>query len=173
MPSLKGSVQHGQQWPQVNVCLKEAFQKLASIRIFIVDDSEPWRHAICSLLREHKDLEIICEGSDGLEAVEKSAALQPDLILLDIGLPNLNGLEAARQIRKVSPNSKIIFLTSHSDPDLVQEALRIGAMGFVAKTAAASDLLPAVVAVMRDQRFVRKGHSLDAWMAQGGEDSSY
>jgi DNA-binding NarL/FixJ family response regulator len=135
---------------------KEAIGKLPSIRIFIVDDSEPWRRAISSILQQHKDLEVICEASDGLVAVEKSAALQADLILLDIGLPNLNGLEAARQIRKVSPGSKIIFLTSHANPDLVQEALRIGALGFVVKSDAAADLLPAVRAVMRDQRFVRR-----------------
>jgi len=129
---------------------------LASVRIFIVDDSGPWRRAICSMLQEYKDMEVICEGSDGLQAVEKSAALQPDVVLLDIGLPNLNGLEAARQIRKVSPHSRIIFVTSHNDPDLVDEALRIGASGFVIKADAASDLLSAVSAVMRNQRFVRR-----------------
>jgi DNA-binding NarL/FixJ family response regulator len=129
---------------------------LASVRIFIVDDSGPWRRAICSMLQEYKDMEVICEGSDGLQAVEKSAALQPDVVLLDIGLPNLNGLEAARQIRKVSPHSRIIFLTSHNDPDLVDEALRIGASGFVIKADAASDLLSALSAVMRNQRFVRR-----------------
>lgn len=129
---------------------------MASVRIFIVDDSGPWRRAICSMLQEYKDMEVICEGSDGLQAVEKSAALQPDVVLLDIGLPNLNGLEAARQIRKVSPHSRIIFVTSHNDPDLVDEALRIGASGFVIKADAASDLLSAVSAVMRNQRFVRR-----------------
>jgi DNA-binding NarL/FixJ family response regulator len=129
---------------------------LASVRIFIVDDSGPWRRAICSMLQEYKDMEVICEGSDGLQAVEKSAALQPDVVLLDIGLPNLNGLEAARQIRKVSPHSRIIFVTSHNDPDLVDEALRIGASGFVIKADAASDLLSALSAVMRNQRFVRR-----------------
>ena len=108
------------------------------------------------MLQEYKDMEVICEGSDGLQAVEKSAALQPDVVLLDIGLPNLNGLEAARQIRKVAPHSRIIFLTSHNDPDLVDEALRIGASGFVIKADAASDLLSAVSAVMRNQRFVRR-----------------
>ncbi|MGA7318393.1 MAG: response regulator transcription factor [Silvibacterium sp.] len=127
---------------------------MASVRIFIVDDSEPWRRAICSMLQEYKDLEVICEGADGLKAVEKSAALQPDVILLDIGLPHLNGLEAARRIRKVSPHSRIIFLTSYNDPDLVEEALRLGASGFVIKADAASDLLSAVSAVMRNQRFV-------------------
>jgi len=129
---------------------------LASVRIFIVDDSGPWRRAICSMLQEYKDMEVICEGSDGLQAVEKSAALQPEVVLLDIGLPNLNGLEAARQIRKVSPHSRIIFVTSHNDPDLVDEALRIGASGFVIKADAASDLLSALSAVMRNQRFVRR-----------------
>ena len=139
----------------MNFCLKEAIGRLASVRILIVDDHGPWRLAISSFLQQQKDLEVICEASDGLEAVEKSAALQPDVVLLDISLPNLNGFEAARQIRKVSPGSRILFLTSHDSPDLVQEALRIGALGFVIKSDAASDLLPAVSAVMRDQRFVR------------------
>ena len=128
---------------------------MASVRILIVDDHGPWRRAISSILQQQKDLEVICEASDGIEAVEKSAALHPDVVLLDIGLPSLNGFEAARQIRKVSPGSRILFLTSHDSPDLVREALRIGALGFVIKSDAASDLLPAVSAVMRDQRFVR------------------
>jgi DNA-binding NarL/FixJ family response regulator len=139
---------------------------LASIRIFVVDDSERWRLAICSMLHEYKDLEVVCEGSDGLEAVEKSATLQPDLVLLDISLPALNGLEAARQIRKVSPNSRILFVTSHNDPDLVQEAFRIGVLGFVLKSDAASDLFPAVSAVMRDQRFITKRLFPDAGTIQ-------
>ena len=78
------------------------------------------------------------------------------MVLLEIRLASLNGLEAARQIRKVSPHSRIIFVTSHNDPDLVDEALRIGASGFVIKADAASDLLSAVSAVMRNQRFVRR-----------------
>ena len=127
---------------------------MATVRIFIVDDYEPWRRAVCSILQQDKDLEVICEGSDGLEAIQKSAELQPDLVLLDIGLPNLNGMEAARQIRKVSPGSKILFLTMHESPELVQEALRIDASGFVTKSDAACDLLPAVRAVMRNQRFI-------------------
>ena len=139
---------------------------MATIRIFIVDDCEPWRRAVCSILQQYKDLEVICEGSDGLEAVQKSAELQPDLVLLDLGLPNLNGMEAARQIRKVSPGSKILFLTSDDSPDLVQEALRIGALGYVIKSDAASDLLPAVSAVMRNQRCVPRRLCPIAWMIQ-------
>jgi DNA-binding NarL/FixJ family response regulator len=117
-----------------------------------VDDFEPWRRAVCSILEQDKDLEVIFEASDGLEAVQKSAELQPDLVLLDIGLPNLDGLEAARKIRQFSPGSKIIFLTMHDDQDVVQEALRIGALGFVVKSDAECRLLPAVRAAMRNQR---------------------
>jgi DNA-binding NarL/FixJ family response regulator len=150
----------------VNVCLKGAICNLATVRILIVDDFEPWRRAVCSILQQDKDLKVICQGSDGLEAVQKSTELQPDLILLDIGLPNLNGMEAARQIRKASPGSRIIFLTSYDDPELVQEALRIGALGFVIKSDAASDLLRAVRAVLRNQRFVPQRLCSIPWMIQ-------
>ncbi len=150
----------------VNVCLKGAFCNLSTVRIFIVDDFEPWRRAVRSILQREKDLEVICEGSDGLEAVQKSAELHPDLVLLDIGLPNLNGLEAARQIRKVSAASRILFLTSYDSPDLVQEALRIGALGYVIKTDAASDLLRAVRAVMRNQRFIPQRLCSIPWIIQ-------
>ncbi len=126
---------------------------MAAVRIFIVDDGRAWRKAVCSLLQEQLDLVIICEGSDGLEAVRKSEELQPDLILLDIGLPSVNGLEAARQIRKVSPCSRILFQSSHHDPEVLQEALRTGAMGYVVKSNAARDLLRAVNTVMRDEQF--------------------
>jgi DNA-binding NarL/FixJ family response regulator len=154
----------------VNVCLKETFPRLATFRVLIVDDFEPWRRTVRSILQQHKDLEVICESSDGLEAVQKSADLQPDLVLLDIGLPNLNGMEAARQIRKVSRTSKILFLTSHDNPELVQEALSIGASGFVIKSDAASNLLPAVSAIMRNQRFVRRGLLPIAWMIQDSSE---
>ena len=126
---------------------------MATVGVFIVDDFEPWRRAVHSILGQAKGLEVIFEGSEGLEAVRKSAELQPDLVLLDIGLPDLNGLAAARQIRKVSPDSRIIFLTAHDSSDLVQEALRSGALGFVIKSDAARDLLAAVSSVMRDELF--------------------
>jgi DNA-binding NarL/FixJ family response regulator len=139
---------------------------LAAVRIFIVDDYEPWRRTVCSILAQYKDLEVVGECSDGLEAVQKSAELQPDLVLLDIGLPDLNGLEAARQIRQVSPGSKILFLTTHNSPELVQESLRTGAMGFVEKSDAGRDLLRAVSTVMRNQRFVSRRICPIPWMIQ-------
>ena len=94
------------------------------------------------------------EVTDGLEAVQKAQELQPDLILLDIGLPRLNGIEAARRIRKLSPKSKVLFVSQESSADVVQEALRTGAEGYVVKMDAGLELLSAVNAVLRGERFV-------------------
>jgi CheY-like chemotaxis protein len=102
-------------------------------------------------------LEVVCELSDGLAAVQKAAELNPDLILLDIGLPTLNGIEAARQIRKLVPKAKILFLSQESSADVVKEVLNLGARGYVVKTQAGSELLPAVEAVLHDKQFVSKG----------------
>jgi DNA-binding NarL/FixJ family response regulator len=101
-------------------------------------------------------LEVVCELSDGLAAVQKAKELNPDLILLDIGLPGLNGIEAGRQIRKVVPSAKIIFLTQESSEDVVQEALSLGALGYVVKTRAGSDLLAAVEAVLTGEQYVSR-----------------
>ena len=139
---------------------------MASVRSLFVDEFEPWRRAACAILQQNKHLEVIGEGSDGLEAIQKSEELQPDLVLLEIRLASLNGLEAARQIRTVSPGSKILFLTLEDSPDFVQEALRVGALGYVIKSDAASNLLPAVRAVMHNQRFVPRRFSHIAWMIQ-------
>ena len=129
------------------------FRQLGPIRILIVDDFEPWRRAVCSILAQDTDLELIGESSDGLDAVQKSQELQPDLVLLDLQMPKMNGLEAARQIRKVSPGSKILFLSVSHCQDTMGEALKVG-VGFVVKEEAARDLLPAVRSVIRDEPFV-------------------
>src|SRR4030095_8425698 len=94
------------------------------------------------------------EVCDGAEAVQQAQELQPDLILLDIGLPTLNGIEAARRIRKVSPTSKILFVTENRSTDIVEEALSTGASGYVVKSNAGSELLPAIEAVLRGKQFV-------------------
>ena len=101
-----------------------------------------------------RHLQVIGEVSDGLQAVHKTAELQPDLILMDIGLPSVNGIEAARQIRKLAPELKIIFLTQESSAGVVQEALSLGAQGYVVKAMAASKLLAAVEAVLAGRTFV-------------------
>jgi DNA-binding NarL/FixJ family response regulator len=126
----------------------------STYRVLVVDDYEPWRRFATRTLQKKQGLQVVSEASDGLEAVQKAAELQPDLILLDIGLPRLNGIEAARRIRKVSPDSKILFLSQESSSDLVQEALNMGALGYVVKTRAARELLAAVEAVCRGLQFV-------------------
>jgi two-component system nitrate/nitrite response regulator NarL len=127
------------------------------VRVLVVDDNEPFRKFICSILRKRAELEIIGEASDGVEAVHKSNELQPDLILLDIGLPRLNGIEVARRIRKLAPKSKIVFLSQESSPDIVRCALSSGAMGYVPKQRASSDLIIALDAVVDGKQFVSMG----------------
>ena len=124
------------------------------IRVLVVEDNEPFRRFVRASLSTRPELLVISEVSDGLEAVQKALELQPALIVLDIGLPSLNGIEAARRIRKLSPKSKILFLSQESSADVVQEALCLGALGFVIKARAARDLLAAVEAVLRDTQFV-------------------
>jgi two-component system, NarL family, nitrate/nitrite response regulator NarL len=122
--------------------------ELKLVRILIVDDYQPWRSMIQSIFREDPEFEIVGESLDGLEAIQMSKQLQPDVVLLDIGLPKRNGFEAAREIRRVSPHSKIIFLSQNRSEILVREARRIGAQGFVSKTDAGCDLLPAIRAAL-------------------------
>jgi DNA-binding NarL/FixJ family response regulator len=136
------------------------FTQLGLVRILIVDDFEPWRSTVCSILAKEEDLEVVGEASDGLEAVQKSEELQPDLVLLDIQLPKMNGLDAARLIHKVSPATKILFLSSYHSPEIMQEALRVGA-GFVVKADASRDLLPIVKAIVQNEPFVRFRFLLD------------
>jgi DNA-binding NarL/FixJ family response regulator len=132
--------------------------EISQVRVLVVDDYEPFRRFICSTLRKRPELQIVGETSDGLEAVNKAEELQPDLIVLDIGLPSLNGIEAARRIRKVSPESKIVFVSQESSADVVQEALALGALGYVVKVHG-SELLAAVEAVLEGRQFVSSGLS--------------
>ncbi len=120
---------------------------MSSIRVLVVDDFEPFRRLVCSIMEARPGLQIVGEASDGLEAVQKAAELKPDLILMDIGLPSLNGIEAARQIRELIPESKIIFLSQESSPEVVQETMDLGASGYVVKVRAAIELLATVEAV--------------------------
>ena len=129
------------------------------IRVLVVDDFDPFRQFVCSTLGRRQELQVIGEAADGLQAVQKASELQPELIVLDIGLPNLNGIAAARQIRKLSPQSRIIFLSQESSADVVQEAFDLGASGYVVKTHAGTSLLAAVDAVLVGGRYVSPGVS--------------
>jgi DNA-binding NarL/FixJ family response regulator len=126
---------------------------LGPVRILIVDDFESWRRSIRSILAGDSDLEVIGESSDGLDAVRKSEELRPDLVLLDIQLPGVNGFVAAQRIVKISPGTKILFLTTFKCLELMQEALGIGA-GLIVKADAGQHLLPAIRAIIRDEPFL-------------------
>ena len=128
-----------------------------SLRVLVVEDYEPFRRFVVSILQKQPELQIIGEVSDGLEAVQKAKELQPDMVLLDIGLPKLNGIDAARQICKLSPKSKILFVSLESSADVMQEALALGALGYVMKADVGSELLDAVEVVSQGRRFVSRG----------------
>jgi DNA-binding NarL/FixJ family response regulator len=122
-----------------------------------VDDFDPWRGFIFEQLRRCPNIRVIDQASDGLEAVQKAEELQPDLILLDISLPSLNGIAAAREIRKRASNSKILFVSASSDADIVESALSAGGHGYVLKWDAATSLLPGIEAVLLGKQFLSHG----------------
>ena len=113
-------------------------------RILLVDDSQPWRKQLCSLLKSQPEWDIIGEASDGQEAVTKAAQMQPDVVLLDIGMPHLNGIEAAKIVRQRCPMSKIVFVTQDGDDDIKDAAMQIGAAAYVLKTNAGHELIDAI-----------------------------
>lgn len=150
-------VQHAQSIGSVlNSKQEEAISNPSFVRILVVDDSADWRRCVLEKLQENPSLQVIGVASDGLEAVLKAEELQPDLILLDIGLPKLDGIGAARQIRKVTPESKILFLSQERDPDIARAALSAGGHGYVVKSDAYRELFVAVQTVMLEKRFVSR-----------------
>jgi DNA-binding NarL/FixJ family response regulator len=124
------------------------------LRVLVVDDSEAFRRILRSMLQENLAPQTIVEAADGIEAIDLAQVLQPDLILLDIGLPKLNGIEAARRIRDIAPQSKIIFVSQESSIEIVQAAFSLGGAGYVVKVDAGSELVTAVKVVLRGDKFV-------------------
>ena len=123
---------------------------MGTTRILVVDDFQQWRLLARSILERLPRFQVVGEASDGVEAIKKAATLLPDVVLLDIGLPRLNGLDAAAQMQRVSPASRIIFMSQESDPDIRNAVLTAGGQGFVLKSQAANELLPTIEAVLRD-----------------------
>jgi DNA-binding NarL/FixJ family response regulator len=126
---------------------------MAGVRILVADDHEVVRRGVCTLLESHPGWEICCEVGDGREAVEKVAQLKPDIVILDIGMPRLNGLEAARQILKTDPRQRVLVLTISDAEQVVQEVLKAGARGFLLKSDAAKEVVSAVDALIHDRTY--------------------
>lgn len=119
------------------------------VRILVADDFAPWRAKVRRILRVRPEFQIVSEASDGLEAVEKAGELRPDVVLLDVGMPDLSGIEAAERIRQVSPESKIVFVSQNASEEVISAALAAGAEGYVLKLNAATELIPAIAAALR------------------------
>lgn len=135
---------------------------MSVIRVLIVDDSQEWREFIAYLLLHDQRIEIVGEAADGTKALELAAQARPTLILLDVCMPGLNGLEAAQQIRTLEPNAHVIFVTGEFDHDVVSAALEIGASGYVSKVSANKDLPIAIDAAINGSRFVSDGLICDS-----------
>ena len=126
---------------------------MAAFRIFIADDHEVVRKGLCALLQAEPGWEVCGEAADGREATEKIRELKPDVSILDIGMPGLNGLEATRQILKDDPRAKVLVLTFHDSDQVVRDVLNAGARGFLLKSDAARDLVVAIEALRRDKTY--------------------
>jgi DNA-binding NarL/FixJ family response regulator len=125
-----------------------------TVRILVVDDHPVVRQGLRALLGGHPEWEIIDEAEDGIEAVEKANRLKPDVIVLDVSMPRMDGLEACRRIRKTLPDSEVLIVTQHDSPQMMREALGAGARGFVVKSNVARDLPAAVEAASQHKPFV-------------------
>jgi DNA-binding NarL/FixJ family response regulator len=129
---------------------------LSFVRVLVVENFKPFRKFVCSILQETAEFSVAATASDGLEAIQKAEELQPDLILLDVGLPKLNGLEAAKRLCIVAPSAKILILSENNDPDVVETAMSDGCSGYVLKSDA-GELLPGMAKVLRGERFLSRG----------------
>ena len=131
--------------------------KAPPIRILLVDDFKPWRSFVLTMLEKEPAMLVVGTAMDGREAVERAENLQPDLILMDVSLPSLNGIESARQITRTVGKAKIIFLTQYRDPVVVQSAIAAGGQGYVVKIDAVAELAQAIEAVAQGRRYFSRG----------------
>ena len=126
---------------------------MQKVRVLVVDDFQEWQEFVCAALQQIANLEVVGLASDGPEAVEKASNLHPDLVVLDIALPTMNGIEVARSLRRVSPESTIVFMTADGSSELREEGYRAGASGYVVKSSASNDLISAINAALKRKPF--------------------
>ena len=127
------------------------------VRLLVVDDVEYWRRCLASLLQTEVQIAIVGEASDGVEAVQMAEKMQPCMVLLDVGLPRLNGLKAGSWIRKLAPQAKLLFVSHESDPDIVSAAFQLGALGYILKSDAVRELVVAIRSAIRGEKFLSDG----------------
>ena len=128
-----------------------------SYRVLVVDDYEPWRRSLCSILQKHPSLRVVAQAQDGFEAVQKAVELKPDLVLLDIHLPDLDGIEVASRIGQLMPGTKILFVSQIKNLDVVRAVIGDGVNGFVWKMDVAAELLVGIETVLRGEKFFSRG----------------
>lgn len=124
--------------------------------VLVVDDHARWRDTMCSMVKDGADCQLICEAEDGIEAIQMATELKPRLILLDLDLPGLNGIEVARQIARFSPDSAILFASMNNYSEVMSEALSTGARGYLLKADAGIELWPAIQAVLQNQQYLSR-----------------
>src|SRR3990167_192894 len=129
--------------------------KMSKIRVLLADDHTIVRQGLRALLDSQEDIEVVGEAEDGRQAFEKTKELIPDIVVIDITMPNLNGIEATRQIKKLSPEIKVLVLTVHDNEEYIHQILQAGASGYLLKESAVSDLVSAINAVVKGDIFLR------------------
>jgi two-component system response regulator NreC len=127
---------------------------MSKIRVLLVDDHTILRQGLCALLKYYDDVEVVGEAKDGAESITRVAELKPDIVLMDIAMPGMNGLEATQRIRREYPDVRVLILTQHEDPQYVLPLLQAGAAGFVSKSALGEDLINALRVVARGEAFL-------------------
>jgi CheY-like chemotaxis protein len=136
---------------------RSATERVTIPCVLVVDDHARWRDTMCSMLKNYVDCRFVCEAGDGIEAVQLATELQPRLILLDLDLPHLNGIQAARRIMQLMPDSTILFVSMNNSAAVVSEALSTGAKGYLLKIDAGKELWPAIEAVLQNKQYLSRG----------------
>lgn len=148
---------------------------MSDLSILVVDDHEIVRHGVTALLEAHPGWKVCAEATDGREAVELAKTHQPDVVILDLAMPGLNGLETTRRIRRSAPRTAVVVLTMHNSEQIAREVLQAGARGYILKSDAGRDLVQAVEAVARGQHFLTSRIAevvLESYLQAGAETDS-